>query len=199
MFYTVYKITNNITGKYYIGKHQTRNLDDGYMGSGKLIKRAIKKYGEENFTKECLFVFTTEQEMNDKEKELVIVSEETYNLCEGGQGGFGYINENNFYRIPIKILNEKRLEKIASNNEFKSVIVEHCKRNYDYDRLTTALKEKYPNGTFFGKIHSPETKDKIGIKNSISQKGERNSQYGKPRSEETKKKISDALKNRKYK
>lgn len=93
MYYTVYKIKNNINGKVYIGKHQTKNLDDGYMGSGKLLKRAIEKYGVQNFTKEILHVFDNEDDMNKKEKELVIVSEETYNLCEGGKGGFGYINE----------------------------------------------------------------------------------------------------------
>ena len=89
MYFTVYKIINKINNKYYIGKHQTIDLNDGYMGSGKLLKRAIKKYGVENFTKEILFVFDNEQNMNDKEKELVIISEETYNLCEGGKGGFG--------------------------------------------------------------------------------------------------------------
>ena len=92
MFYTVYKITNTINGKYYIGKHQTNNLNDGYMGSGKILKHAIKKYGIENFIKEILFVFDNEQEMNDKEKELVVVSEETYNLINGGIGGFNWLN-----------------------------------------------------------------------------------------------------------
>ena len=96
--FTVYKITNLVNGKVYIGKHQTKYLDDNYMGSGKLIKAAIKKYGLENFKKEILHVFETEDEMNKKEAELVteefIASGISYNLCSGGNGGFGYINTN---------------------------------------------------------------------------------------------------------
>ena len=48
MFYTIYKVTNKLNSKYYIGKHQTLDLDDGYMGSGKLIRYAVKKYGKDN-------------------------------------------------------------------------------------------------------------------------------------------------------
>ena len=88
MHYTIYKITNKINGKTYIGKHQTTDLNDGYMGSGKLLKKVIEKYGLENFTKEILFDFNNEAEMNSKEAELVVVSEETYNLCPGGHGRF---------------------------------------------------------------------------------------------------------------
>lgn len=48
----IYKITNTINGKIYIGKQSNRNKK--YMGSGKWIKRAIKKYGRSNFIKEII-------------------------------------------------------------------------------------------------------------------------------------------------
>jgi hypothetical protein len=111
LFYTIYKITNIINGKFYIGKHQTINLDDGYMGSGKLVRRAIQKYGKENFLKEILFIYDNEKDMNEKEKELVIISEQTYNLCDGGKGGFGYINRtcgSQGERLNKALSNEKR-------------------------------------------------------------------------------------------
>jgi hypothetical protein len=44
MHYIIYKTTNNINGKYYIGQHITDNLDDGYIGSGRRLKIARKKY-----------------------------------------------------------------------------------------------------------------------------------------------------------
>jgi hypothetical protein len=91
MFYIIYKITNIVNGKIYIGKHETENLHDGYLGSGIAIREAVRKHGKHNFEKEIMFIFDTAQEMNDKERELIsedfIKSKETYNLGVGGEGG----------------------------------------------------------------------------------------------------------------
>lgn len=133
MYYTVYKTTNRINGKCYVGKHQTRNLDDGYMGSGKLIKLAIKKYGIENFDKEILYVFDTEEEMNAKEAE--IVTEEfcktSYNLCLGGQGGFSYINANvPEARLRNSKKGSKRLTELWNTDiEYRQKQLDHLKKH----------------------------------------------------------------------
>jgi hypothetical protein len=95
-YYTVYKITNIINGKFYIGKHITNNLKDDYMGSGKLIKKAIEKYGLENFKKEIIKVYSNENDMNIAESILVdLTDNNTYNLQPGGKGDWSYVNGNN--------------------------------------------------------------------------------------------------------
>ena len=100
MYYIIYKTTNLINGRFYIGKHQTSDLYDDYVGSGKLLKRAIKKYGIDNFKTEIVEMCPTEAHMNLAEKIYVIIdSEVSYNLCRGGKGGFGYINSQVEERI----------------------------------------------------------------------------------------------------
>lgn len=95
--YTVYKITNIVNGKIYVGKHHTLNLDDGYMGSGQNLKRALAKYGVENFRKEILFDFDNSDDMNSKEIEIVneefVARGDTYNLSLGGAGTWDYVNK----------------------------------------------------------------------------------------------------------
>ena len=83
----VYKTTNLINGKFYVGKDQ--NNDPSYLGSGKLFKQALKKYGRENFRKEVL-EYCTEATLNEREIywiEATNAIQEGYNLATGGTGG----------------------------------------------------------------------------------------------------------------
>jgi hypothetical protein len=57
-----YKTENKINNKFYYGVHRTDDLNDGYLGSGIRIQRAILKYGAENFNKEILKFFDTYEE-----------------------------------------------------------------------------------------------------------------------------------------
>lgn len=94
MFYTIYKVTNTINGKYYIGKHQSKTPMDNYMGSGELIRKAIKKYGIENFEKEILYYCESLEDMNNKEKEILnedhVKNPQCYNQKIGGEGGWDH-------------------------------------------------------------------------------------------------------------
>ena len=54
MYSYIYRISNLINGKTYIGQHQYKNLNDRYMGSGTYLKRSKKKYGLKNFHKTIL-------------------------------------------------------------------------------------------------------------------------------------------------
>lgn len=89
--YIIYKTTNLVTGKFYIGKHKQEGTEfDGYFGSGRVIKRAISKYGKENFVRETLATFTDEQECYLAEKKFLAEhweDEQCYNLESGGRGG----------------------------------------------------------------------------------------------------------------
>lgn len=51
----IYLIENKINNKCYVGYHSTTDVNDRYFGSGKLIKRAVKKYGRKNFSKHGIF------------------------------------------------------------------------------------------------------------------------------------------------
>ena len=128
MYFTVYKITNKLNGRFYIGMHKTAYLNDGYMGSGKLVLQAIKKYGKKNFRKEILFIFETREEMFAKEKELVFIGEGSYNLKHGGHGGFtAEISRKGYAALRSKY----------SEDEWAEMKRKHSRKGYN------ALQEKY--------------------------------------------------------
>lgn len=147
MNYFVYKTTNIKNGKTYIGCHQTKNINDEYLGSGKLLKRSIEKYGRENFVREILFFCNDKTSMFKKEKELISLLNPEYNLHEGGNGGFSYINENKL-GVPFWITRESR--KRAAK---KTVIMNKSIESRERSRLNPP--------SFKGKVHSEETKRKI--------------------------------------
>ena len=159
MFYLIYKITNLINGKIYIGSHKTMDVNDSYMGSGKYLIHAQRKYGIENFTKEILFIFDDPIKMYEKEAELVnddfLSEESTYNLKRGGFGGFDYINSR-----PEQFITEKRLTSLKLGSKpgtkgwLKKFYTDENFRNTTIDHMRRGRLEKCPNGTFYNKIYS---------------------------------------------
>jgi len=96
IFYTVYRTQNLVNGKYYFGVHKTKNPYDGYLGSGKVLKAAIRKHGEQSFIKNVCFIFDNSGEAFAKEYELIETYRADplcYNLRQGGSGGFDWINQ----------------------------------------------------------------------------------------------------------
>lgn len=170
MKYTIYQITNKVNGKVYIGKHQTKDPYDDYMGSGKLIQAAIKKYGADQFEKKVLHVFDNEEDMNAKEADLVtpeFVKEDTnYNLCPGGQGGWGYINSTDLRTSGHSEDMYKRVSATLSGRSNPEVSVRN-KRLHEEGKLSA------PNWT--GRTHTEETKAKL---RRPKNQGKANSQFG---------------------
>lgn len=102
----VYKTINLINGKIYVGVHEGA-LDDNYLGSGKAIKAAIKKYGVNNFSREIIKEFVNIEEAFEFESEIVntdfVNDDNTYNLTLGGKGGWYYAikrGDDNWTRRP---------------------------------------------------------------------------------------------------
>ena len=152
----IYKITNLINDKIYIGL-STKLVEEStkYYGSGKLIKEAIKKYGKENFRKEIL---ERDIECHDllKDREIYwieifksYVSHDNYNLTLGGQGTFGRIFSNE----SIKKISENHADVSGSNNPM-------------YGKHHSALAKAKISKVHRGKKISEETRAKISYASS---------------------------------
>jgi hypothetical protein len=165
--YIVYKTTNLINGKYYIGKHATDNINDSYLGSGKALKRAIKKYGKENFKREILAVFNNESECYLAEEQLVDPTDtQSYNTAPGGLGGAG---------------------KMEPWNKGKKMSTEYCDNNRRVQKEVAKTRD-------FSYIQSEEYRAKLR-KPKSERHGEkvRQARLGKTIPKETRKKISESL------
>jgi len=183
IYHYLYKITNQINLKEYVGVHSTKYLKDGYKGSGTGLKSAYNKYGIENFTKEIIKFYQSREELLKAEAEIVntewVQSSTNYNQIIGGQGGFTgkHTEEAKF--------------KISLNNAYRNIGEEHHqygkrgKETIRYgSRHSEESKDKMSESAK-GRKHSEETKDKIRLV-----------RIGCKHSEETKKKIGEANKGR---
>lgn len=131
MFYTVYKTVNMVNDKEYVGFHAISSLDDivyekslngsifydGYLGSGKLMKSALEKYGPMNMRQELILVTEDKEEAEELEREIVckewVESDDNYNLSIGGNVTILYGESNGFFgkshtEDTIKKIQEKR-------------------------------------------------------------------------------------------
>ncbi len=172
-YHYLYKTTNMINNKFYVGMHSTSDLEDGYLGSGKRLRCSIRKYGKENFKFEILEFFNDRTELVTAEIELVntdLIKEELcMNLKEGGDGG--WTDEQR------KRGTKRMLEIIWNDEEFiKRHIERLTKINNNFKLNGGNVNFKYD---WTGKQHSEETKEKMSNIHKILSTGELNSQFGK--------------------
>jgi hypothetical protein len=190
VYYTIYQVTNLISGKFYVGMHQTKNLNDGYMGSGKYIVSAIKKHGIENFKKEILWLCSSFEEMKDFEKGCITEEflethkDKIYNLLVGGKGGFYYLNKTrmNVYENHRDITENswrkkgtERVKELSQNNQEWRV-----EKN---KKTSLGLIKHYEthHGHMMGRKQTPEAvlKQKKTFADIGHSQGDKNSQFGK--------------------
>ena len=99
--YYIYRITNKINGKTYIGQHKYKNIDDSYMGSGTRLKAEQEKYGIENFNKEILVSnIPNKEKAGILERKYIAFErdkagvENCYNVSNGGVAGGRSLSDN---------------------------------------------------------------------------------------------------------
>lgn len=181
----VYKITNNVNGKIYIGQKKSEKLIENYWGSGKLIVEAIKKYGKDNFSREVLEWCETKDELNQRERYFIEKfnarsPDVGYNLALGGT----VIGMNHSAETRAKMSashkgkpkSEAAKRKMSEAHKGKHLSEEHRKAINETQKISMIGKN-------VGKKHSEETKRLM----SEQRKGHLTS-------DETRKKISDANK-----
>lgn len=189
MFYYTYKITNLINEKIYIGVHKTENLEDGYMGSGKLLNRAKAKHGIENFHKEILKFHESQEEMYAHEAELVtqdfLARDDVYNIKLGGEGGWDFINSTMSKETRIKMAKngaQGLRNRLSTDGEYAKLHASRSGARWKTDWTVQSKREKMlRNIDWNGKTHSEESKAKArdSFAKINHQQGEKNSQFGK--------------------
>ena len=129
----IYKITNKINNKIYIGQVYNKSIQDRFNRHIKeanpnnpiLVDRAIYKYGKDNFVIEQIDEATSLEELNQKEKYWIKYYNSTnrkigYNLTEGGDGGNTYLCKTKKEMEEIK--HKLSIANFGKNNEMSKAI-----------------------------------------------------------------------------
>lgn len=191
----IYKTTNLINGKFYVG--QDYNNDLLYLGSGTILIRAIKKYGRKNFKKEILETCETSQELNEREVYWIAKldarnSSIGYNLAVGGEGSRGYTYHHSEeakqkIRKSKSVVTEETRQKMSNAHKGKKHPISEEVLKKRAEKREKRIQEQIENRRLKDLLkYSPEAVEK----RSKTQKGLK-------RSEETCKRISEANKRRK--
>jgi hypothetical protein len=175
-YHMLYKTTCTVTGNFYIGVHSAKNLEDEYLGSGLRLLKSISKHGKENHRREILELFETRQAMYKREREIVneemLSNTRCMNLNRGGEGGWS--TESQLKNNRASLLRQKWLAK--NNPDWKKQRSE---------KISISNSEQFKNGersfipNWSDKTLDQNHRSSIGKANSVSQRGEKNSQYGK--------------------
>lgn len=185
----VYKTTNIINNKTYIGIHQTEDEGDGYLGSGIALKRAVKKYGKENFAREIISYHNSFDELLEVESEIVnekwVRDRDNYNMKTGGQSA-GILSEESRLKI------SKTLKRKYENGEIpKNYNKPYIATDEQNKQISETLKKRYETQEHHLKGYEPWNKGKVGVQEPWN-KGISTG----PMSDEQKLQISETLKER---
>ena len=157
----VYITTNLINGKKYIGQRMFRKRWKNYLGSGTIFKRAINKYGKENFSREIIAIAYSKDELNLMEIEFInnhdaIDSLDYYNLSFGGDAfnsGLHFSDEHK-KKMSLAQMGNKNCLGNKHTEESKKKMSESALKMSDEHKENLSLAQK-------GKHLSKEIKLKI--------------------------------------
>lgn len=194
----IYITTNNINNKKYIGQRKIQNNseDKTYLGSGTILKNAIKKYGRDNFTREIIAFAHTKDELDNLEEYYISLynattSEDYYNIHAGGKGGSkfaGWSEErlNEFKKLKSQIASGKNNPRygVVCSNETKERIRQarlNSKntifQSEEFLRKMSQVTSGENNG-MFGRKHTEESKLKMSQNSKGKNLGDKNGNFG---------------------